>query len=581
MRGSHEGSFEVAHALAWNGQKPASYQQLNEHYDLVVVGAGLSGLAAAWFYRQRMGPDARILLLDNHDDFGGHAKRNEFHHDGRMVLGIGGAQNIERVSNYSDVAKGLLADIGIDRDYLHTMEAATPANFALGGNVRGDIGLSLPISGGSVTTIGRWFLYMYGADGYQTAIRKLPIPSIEQDKLISFLGESSDYLSEMSPVEKEEYCNTVSYNQFLVEKVGLADTTTGILDNTLRAVNGLTGWSHSVLEALTFGAPGLNALGPLDDLTAAFAPALRDDPIEIHMFPDGNASIARLLVHKLIPNVAVAMKGVEDIATAKFNYATLDLGEHPTRLRLNSTVVGVRAADESLIEIEYVQHGKPMRITANHCILACYNDMIPHICPQLPGRQKDALSYGEKIPFVYANVLINDGRAFSKIGANLIQCPEDPFQWVSAAPPISIGGYSPPRQPSDPMAIFMLSAPTPAPQGQQSIRELLRLGRYRVYATSFDEYERQIRDQLQAMLGRHGFNHETDIQAITVNRLPHGYAYFYLALEDLDWPHRLLPHEIARRQFGRISIANSDSEARPYMDAAFDSAWRAVKEQSS
>ena len=102
MRGSHEGSYEVAHALSWRGEKPADYQSLDEHYDLVVVGAGMSGLAAAHYYREKIGPEARILILDNHDDFGGHAKRNEFHRDGRMMVSLGGAQNIESVTGYSD-----------------------------------------------------------------------------------------------------------------------------------------------------------------------------------------------------------------------------------------------------------------------------------------------------------------------------------------------------------------------------------------------------------------------------------------------------------------------------------------------
>ena len=75
-RGSHPGSYEVAHALAWGGEKPKRYESLDEHYDLVVVGAGISGLAAAWFYRKQMGPEARVLILDNHDDFGGHARRH-------------------------------------------------------------------------------------------------------------------------------------------------------------------------------------------------------------------------------------------------------------------------------------------------------------------------------------------------------------------------------------------------------------------------------------------------------------------------------------------------------------------------
>ena len=133
MRGSHEGSYEVAHALAWNGQKPSSYEELDEHYDLIVVGAGQSGLAAAWYYRKKMGPTAKILLLDNHDDFGGHAKRNEFHQDGNMVLGLGGAQNIEPMSSYSAMAIELLKDIGIDDQALAAMTANTPDDYMLGG----------------------------------------------------------------------------------------------------------------------------------------------------------------------------------------------------------------------------------------------------------------------------------------------------------------------------------------------------------------------------------------------------------------------------------------------------------------
>ena len=96
LRGNHPGAYEVMHDLAWRGQRPASYRALDEHYDLVIVGAGLSGLSAAHFYRQRMGAEAKILLLDNHDDFGGHAKRNEFHHDGRTLLGVGGSVNLEQ-----------------------------------------------------------------------------------------------------------------------------------------------------------------------------------------------------------------------------------------------------------------------------------------------------------------------------------------------------------------------------------------------------------------------------------------------------------------------------------------------------
>ena len=85
MRGSHPGSFEVAHTTV-QGRQWAT-EQTGEHYDLVIVGAGISGLASAYIYRRDVNPDARILILDNHHDFGGHAKRNEFTLDGRTFIG--------------------------------------------------------------------------------------------------------------------------------------------------------------------------------------------------------------------------------------------------------------------------------------------------------------------------------------------------------------------------------------------------------------------------------------------------------------------------------------------------------------
>ncbi len=581
MRGSHAGSFEVAHALAWRGEKPARYEALNEHYDLVVVGAGMSGLAAAWFYRKKMGPDARILLLDNHDDFGGHAKRNEFHHDGRMLLSLGGAQNLESVSSYSKAAGGLMVDIGIDRDFVDAMDANTPDNYTLAGKLEADNGVALPGPGGHVTVGGNWNAVMYGADGYRETVRALPVPVAEQDKLIACFGGARDFLEGLSLSEKWDYVNSVSYNRFLVEGVGLAEETVPILNANILHLTGFSGWNLTVLEALGSGASGIRAMGWLGRMATSLGGALLDSLLEVRMFPDGNASVARLLVHKLIPGAAPDMKGPEDVAIARFDYSALDRENQMTRLRLNSTVVGVREVGGARVEVDYVQQGNPLRVTADHCVLACYNSFIPYLCPEMPESQKEGLRYGVKTPSVYANVLLENGRAYSELGAAFFQCPYDPFQWVSAAPAMTVGGYEPPRGPDDPMVVFMMHSPMTAPEGQISGREQLRLGRHKIYATPFASYEQQIRDQLQSLLGKHGFNHESDIRAITVNRIPHGYSYPYLALDDPEWQEGQAPHEIGRAQFGRISIANTDAEATALMDAAFDAAWRAVEEQTA
>jgi len=226
---------------------------------------------------------------------------------------------------------------------------------------------------------------------------------------------------------------------------------------------------------------------------------------------------------------------------------------------LNSTVVGVReidkSAEEEKVQIDYVQQGSPFRVTAKHCVLACYNGLIPYLCPEMSDQQKEGLTYGVKVPFVYANVLLDNGRAFSKLDVSITQCPFDAFQWVSAAP-------------------------TPAKEEPGTARDLLRIGRRKIYTTTFEKYGKDIREQLQAMLGKHGFNRKSDIRAITVNRIPHGYAYGYHGLDDPQWEEGQAPHEIGRAQFGRITIANSDFKARAYMDASFDAAWREVEEQT-
>jgi spermidine dehydrogenase len=399
--------------------------------------------------------------------------------------------------------------------------------------------------------------------------------------LIAFFGGDRDFLDEMSLLEKYDYVKSVSYNQFLVERVDLAEETVPVLNSWLQILIGLPGWNLTVLEAVISGAPGLRAMGWMGDIASSLSASLVEDSTKVRMFPDGNASIARLLVQHLIADVAPEMKSIEDIAIAQFNYAALDRENQGNRLRLNSTVVGVREVENKRVQVDYVQQGEALRVTADHCILACNNGLIPHLCPEMPEKQKEGLRYGVKVPFVYANVLLQNGRAFSKLGVTFSQCPYDPFQWVSAAPTMTTGSYRPPRGPDDPMAVFMMSSPIPVTQKDATGRDLLRLGRLKIYSTPFASYEQEIRGQLQAMLGKHGFNHETDIRAITVNRISHGYAYSYLALDDPEWPEGQAPHEIGRAQFGRISIANSDSEAMAYMQAAWDAAWRAVEEQAS
>jgi len=299
---------------------------------------------------------------------------------------------------------------------------------------------------------------------------------------------------------------------------------------------------------------------------------------EFH-FPDGNASVARLLVRALIPD-ALPGHTAEDSVLAKADYSKLDRAKAPVRIRLSSTVARVRhtgpvgAAKD--VEVAYGRDGKVYTVRAKGVVLACWNMMIPYLCPDLPDAQKEALKYGVKVPLVYTTVALRNWTAFKKLGINGATTPGMYHTGVRLESPTVIGGYNPmPASPDDPVIVRMTR--TPCKPGLAA-RDQQRAGHIELLSTPFQTFERNIRDQLARVLSGGGFDPARDIDAITVNRWPHGYAYEYNPLWDPDWAPGQSPCEIGRRPFGRITIANSDAAAAAYTDAAIDQAHRAVAE---
>jgi spermidine dehydrogenase len=295
-------------------------------------------------------------------------------------------------------------------------------------------------------------------------------------------------------------------------------------------------------------------------------------------YPDGNASIARLLVRNLIPG-AVPGRTAEDVVRAQADYAKLDRPGQAIKIRLSSIVVGARnigsAAASTGVEIAYSRFGEVFRVRADKCILAGWNMMIPYICPDLPQHQKEALHYLVKVPLVYTSVAISNWRAFEKLGVYTIYAPGCYHTTVRLNPVVDVGGYASVKSPDEPVIVRMVRVPcTPG----LDERTQHRLGHANILGTSLETFERNIRDQMGRMLAGGGFDPRQDITAITVNRWPHGYAYEYNPLFDPDWAPGQAPHEIGRARHGRIAIANSDSGAQAYTDCAIDQAHRAVQE---
>jgi spermidine dehydrogenase len=296
-------------------------------------------------------------------------------------------------------------------------------------------------------------------------------------------------------------------------------------------------------------------------------------------FPDGNASIARLLVRKLIPGVLPGSTA-EDIVLAKCNYAALDQPGAHVRLRLSSLAVHVQNSGPAEVSVDYVSGDKLYRGRAASAVLACYNMMIPYLAPELPEAQKAALHLGVKIPLVYTTVALRSWRAFARLGVSGVSAPGGYFSSFGLNPAETIGGYSTPGSPDGPMLVRMVR--TPCLPGAPTERDQHRAGRAELLATPFSTFEHHIRDQLSRSLAGGGFDADKDIAAIIVNRWPHGYAYEYNPLYD---PWDITPDErpnvIGRQRFGRIAIANSDAGAQAYTDSAIDQAHRAVMELMS
>jgi spermidine dehydrogenase len=575
LRGSHEGSWEVGHALR-EGKRWKDAGDTGEAYDLVVVGGGISGLAAAYFYRKAVGPGARILILENHDDFGGHAKRNEFRHGDRTLIGYGGTQSIEGPSRYSKVAKGLLADLGIDvtKFYkafdqklydslgLHSGDFFDKENFGVDRLVVNEDGRP-----------GR------GSRDDQSARRrflaKAPFNERAKADFIRLHEDSVDYLAGLSRRQKRERLRATSYADFLRDDVKVDPQVIAYFQQRTHGVTGVGIDAISALELLDL--PGFQGMG-IAYLKEEEGDAEIREPYIFH-FPDGNASIARLLVRALVPSVAPG-NTMEDVVTARFNYARLDEPESPARIRLNSTVVSARHTglpeQSREVLVTYVRHGKAYRVRARNCVLACFHSIIPYLCPELPDRQRKALAEGVRVPLIYVNVLLRDWTAFQKLGVNRIYGLNSYFSAVSLDFPVSLGEYHHPRSPTEPIVLHLQRVPCKLglPKRTQN-----KVGRHELVTTTFETFEREIRDQLRRMLSSGGFDPARDIEAITVNRWPHGYADENDMLTDPYWPNEEdEPWVIARKRFGRIAIANSDAARRAYTDAAIDEAHRAVRE---
>jgi len=573
--GGRPEDFAIAHGIRDGRRYELDAAPISEHYDVVVIGAGLGGLASAHYVRQAR-PKARILILDNHDEFGGHARRNEFNVDGRFLLGYGGSESLDSPRRrWSQVARDCIASVGVNLDRL---------NQAYHTNLYPDLGLSFGlffnrelygtdrlVSGDPVRSVPTDIpAARQNARAAAAFVADWPIDEGQRARVLALLTDRRDVLAGHDHAAKRRVLNTTSYHDYLARYFGLDARSLAMFDGRTLDLFAFKSVAVPASYAWAVQLPGFAGLGLSPPPESQF----EDEPY-INHFPDGNASLARLFVRDMIPGVAPG-QGMEDIVTARFDYGRLDAEGQPVRLRLSATAVAL-GNTRTGAEVLYSQGEKLARVSAGHVVYAGYSAMLPYICKDLGAEQRAALAQQVKAPLCYVNVAVRNWQAWVRQGVHFVNTPNGFFCNMKLDYPVSLGGYRFPNHPDEPMILHLVHVPW-VDGTVTDLRAQNRLDRHQLYARTFGEFEAHARDELTRVLGPGGFDADRDIAAITVNRWGHGYSYEPLPLFDPPSAERAVA--ISALPLGRIHFAGTDAVWEAYADRAIDSAHRAVSQIS-
>ena len=548
-----------------DGELPADVVDTGEVYDLVIVGAGIAGLASAYLYYQEA-PQGKlepsILLLDNHDELGGHARRNVMEYGGQRLIAPGGTFALEDVEDSPEEALEFFRRIGLDPARL--VEYRDPKfreRFGLSPAVAFD---SRVFGGTRTTWVNRW-----NETPYEEYFARCPLSAAARKELVELYTTRKNYLPDAKELEAD--LHSMSWEKFVREKMGLGDDAVRFVDLYATDLIGLGCDAASALEGYAIG-PGFFGMGGEGFYEEGGILKYGYQPV--NRYPDGNYTVARQLLKGILPNAITGENTMEGVFNGELRGEELDRSENRVRLRLSAMVTRIQQKGE-IVDIDYVrQDGEGWRVRARHVIMTGWGAVAKHVVPDLPEEQRRALEEYRYSSALYINVLLKHWRPIADIGAFEMYWPEGYCTWMHVSDPLSVGEYRPEYHPNKPtiLSMYKYIHKRGLEPGEQ-----MQLGRYEMERKSFEEYEREIRSELNHVLGAHGFDAARDIAGITVNRWGHGYNYFKEPgpKAKLESP----PYRAGRQKLGRISFAGADAGGTPWTQAALLQAFRAVYEQ--
>jgi spermidine dehydrogenase len=592
------------------GIKPNRIQDTGEVYDCVVVGAGASGLAAAKFYQDRFGPDAKILILDPLADFGGHSHRNEFHipYQGNdlMILRNGGTVNLDSIGTWNQPASGLfdipgsygqpavdlLGFCGVDyNNFPSSQQAGIPGSFGLRAM------LLFPSEDWGTDTV---IQNRLGTQPWPDFLALTPFSPEAQAGIARIQTDTTtDWITlkhgPTSDADKKQLLARMTQKQYYMDYVGVPEESTIWYQRNGHGLLGAGVQAISAADAWALGQAGFGGLGLLEESFPGIGRTPQLDFIPnggpSRAWPDGNISLLRLLVAKLIPAAIPDVDGgrpnQENIVKATTDYSKLDLPANSIRIRLNSMVFRVKPAkdwrDNAIVE--YVVGGKGKRVVGKHVVMACWNRVTAKIVDGLPTEQVENLCYARKVPLIYARAVLNNWQAFADARVSSVTPRGNSLFWdsTSLAAGARFGNaYGPtPNQPPTAPAVLSFQV---VPSDHNATPQLAAYegGRKRLLELSFQELEGAVWDVLDRSVNKLGgdFDPERDVHAVMVNRWNYGYAHELTSTWDPSafGPVADQPQVKGRVPFKNVSIANSDSGAMAYTHSAIAEGYRAIQD---
>jgi spermidine dehydrogenase len=525
-------------------QSTAEVVDTGESYDCVVVGGGISGLAAAVTFLKEAGSRKSVLVLENHPIFGGEAKRNEFEVDGRRLVAHQGSA-IYFVPYPHSVIGRFYESIGLSAPRLEYQRWDGPGKLG-----RTPYETADPASG----QYGFWFASPNGAregiwikDPVGSQLRGAPVSDSDRRELLRWFSGSPGASPAAPKFEGDEisrYLDSITLEQHYMSRFGITQAT-----------------SRKYLTAVEGGAYGLgpDALSAYSDYAFDLLHPLGDESESVQMFPGGNAAIARLMVKTLNPAAIEGEHTVDGVHRGRVRFDLLDTPDGAARIRLSSTVVSVRHDGDpksaDFVSIVYFRSGRLHRVKARSVVVAGGSWTAKHIVKDLPPGHANAYAQFHRSPCLMANVAVRNWRFLQKLGITGCRWFDGFGSDLNVYRQATLPDVAPTVSPDSPIVLTLkvLFQSPGLPTREQGVR-----GRAEMLGTPFREYERRIREQFTRMFSGAGFNPRRDIAAIILNRWGHAYLSpqpgFFFGADG-----RPAPRDVLRgAPFGRIAFANTD-----------------------